>query len=183
MVLVCLLFMAYLSVQQMFADGHTVICDSLETVDSVSITVQPPLLFADSLIQYGSLFLKTPYHYGSCGPNTFDCSGFTSYVYRHFGYELAHSSGGQCEQTTIVKRKDLCVGDLVFFESRRATGRIGHVGIVVDVDTLGDFHFLHASVQSGVVISHSSEPYYKSRYLKAGRVVAQPVNENAGHCD
>ena len=49
----------------------------------------------DSVVNFGKMFLKTPYHYGSPGISSFDCSGFTSHVYRNFGYNLERSSADQ----------------------------------------------------------------------------------------
>ena len=39
----------------------------------------------DSLLAYAYKFRGRPYHLGSSGPMSFDCSGFTSYVFAHFG--------------------------------------------------------------------------------------------------
>ena len=47
---------------------------------------------ADLIIEEAHRHLGTPYRYGARGPKAFDCSGFTSYVYRKFGITLSHSS-------------------------------------------------------------------------------------------
>lgn len=126
---------------------------------------------ADSIINYGKTFLDTPYRYAGTGPNSFDCSGFSSFVYHHFGYELDHSSAGQAEQFSAIKRSTLKPGDLVFFAGSSKSKRVGHVGIVVNANEEGKFNFIHASCDHGVVISSSEEPYYSSRYIKANRVI------------
>ncbi len=126
----------------------------------------------DSIINYGKIFLNSRYRRGGNGStNSFDCSGFTSFVYQNFGYNLKHSSAEQAEQIDVVDRSNLKKGDLVFFSGRRVGKRVGHVGIVVSADQSGKFNFIHASSQNGVIISNSDEPYYLRRYLKAGRVV------------
>ncbi len=130
------------------------------------------ILLQDSIINYGSKFLRTPYRYGGISPKGFDCSGFTSYVFKEFGYQLNRSSRDQAKQFPEVKRKDLQKGDLVFFTGRRINGVVGHVGIVSENLGNGEFQFLHASVSKGVIFSKSNEPYYASRYLKAGRPIA-----------
>ncbi|MEI7503492.1 MAG: NlpC/P60 family protein, partial [Paludibacter sp.] len=58
--------------------------------DSLNINFLSPnqISLSDSVVNYGKLFLNTPYHYGSTGSDSFDCSGFTSYVYNNFGYSL-----------------------------------------------------------------------------------------------
>lgn len=125
------------------------------------------------VIDYGKKYLHTPYRYGSNGPNSFDCSGFTSFVFKKFGYNLSPSSAGQDiqMQKVIRRQEDLQVGDLVFFEGSSHNGRVGHVGIVSEVKKNGKFKFLHASTSYGVIFSSSDEQYYKSRYLRGGRVL------------
>ncbi|MGH3443418.1 MAG: C40 family peptidase [Nitriliruptorales bacterium] len=66
------------------------------------------------------------YRWGGEGPDSFDCSGLTRYVWRHAGVELPHSSRRQHDVTLRVARSDVRVGDLLFF--RRP---VGHVGIYV----------------------------------------------------
>ena len=118
------------------------------------------------------MFLDKPYRYGSPGTESFDCSGFTSFVYRNFGYNLQRSSAEQAQQFDTVGRNRLKTGDLVFFSGSRRSKHVGHVGIVVTAKEDGNFDFIHASVQRGVTISSSTEPYYSRRYIKANRVIA-----------
>jgi LysM repeat protein len=141
--------------------------------DSTKINYLGPnhIAITDSIINYGKLFLNTPYHRGSSGVNSFDCSGFTSFVYRNFGYDLQRSSFDQAKQVDTVDRHNLKAGDLVFFSGRHRSKRVGHVGIVVMAREDGKFNFIHASVHNGVIISNSDEPYYTRRFIKAGRVI------------
>ena len=125
----------------------------------------------DSILNYGLGFMGTPYHFGSSGPKSFDCSGFTSYIYRHFGYDLEHDSRHQARNTRSVKKSDLQKGDLVFFTSRRSGGTVGHVGIVLEKLENGEFRFIHASTNQGVTISSSEQPYYAARFVQGGRIV------------
>lgn len=151
----------------------------LETMPlSVSDTIklkQPTchqISLTDSIVNYGKLFLNTPYHYGSSGNDTFDCSGFTSFVYRNFGFDLDRSSAEQARQFDSVDRNQLKIGDLVFFSGRRRNSHVGHVGIVTNTKEDGQFEFIHAAVHSGVTISNSEEPYYTRRFIKANRVIS-----------
>ena len=126
----------------------------------------------DSVIKYGKSFLYTPYHFGSSNGMSFDCSGFTSYIYNSFGYKLDHSSSGQAHQFPAVERRQLKVGDLVYFSGhRRSKSHIGHVGMVVTANEDGTFEFIHAATSRGITISSSEEPYYAQRYIMANRVV------------
>ncbi len=132
----------------------------------------------DSLINFGKNYLRVPYRYGGTTARGFDCSGFTSHVYKNFGYDLQRSSRDQAAQFPSVQIRDLQTGDLVFFEGRRKNNEVGHVGIVTSTKPNGEFDFIHASVQHGVTVSSSTEAYYASRYLKAGRVLDHSRNVN-----
>lgn len=112
------------------------------------------------------------YSSGSKGPNAFDCSGFSSYVYRQFGYNLSPSSRDQyANEGEKVDRKELRKGDLVFFKGRSTKGGVGHVGIVVDADENGNFSFIHAATSKGITISNCREPYYAARFIGGKRVI------------
>lgn len=151
-----------------------------DTADISAVYTNPT---ADSLITECKKLLGTPYHYGSGGPKTFDCSGYTSYVYRKFGYTLDHSSSGQARQGRKVDGpwSNLKKGDLVIFTARHNSDRIGHVGIFIETDSTGkDFTFIHAAVKGGVIISHITEPYYSERYVGARRILPELGNPNGG---
>ena len=111
------------------------------------------------------------YRSGAKGPNNFDCSGFTSYVYNQFGYKLNASSRGQYSDGETVQKGDLRPGDLVFFSSPRSRGAVGHVGIVVNADNENHtFTFIHAAVSGGIQTDRSTAPYYQKRYIGARRI-------------
>jgi len=67
-----------------------------------------------------------PYHYGAGGPDSFDCSGLTSWAYGKAGISLPHSSSAQISQGARISKSNLQPGDLVFFGSP-----IHHVGMYV----------------------------------------------------
>lgn len=114
------------------------------------------------------------YRYGSKGPNTFDCSGFTGYVFNQFGYKLNASSRGQYSDGVAVENGDLRPGDLVFFTSPRSKGGVGHVGIVVETDSdKNTFNFIHAAIGGGIEIQKSTAPYYQKRYIGARRIITE----------
>ena len=66
------------------------------------------------------------YSYGGDGPNGFDCSGFTSYVFSKVGISLPHSSSAQAGVARRVSSPQ--PGDLVFVYNGGG-GSIGHVAI------------------------------------------------------
>ena len=125
-------------------------------------------LKAHALIQYAREFLGTPYKYAGNGPDRFDCSGYTSYVFKHSGITLPRSSQDQYSVGKPIREtKDIQAGDLVFFARN---GRVFHVGIAVE--SFGNhFSFIHASTSNGVIISDSDEAYWKPKYYGAKRVL------------
>lgn len=126
----------------------------------------------DSLLTYAFRYMGKPYRGGATGPFAFDCSGFTSFVYAHFGYKLTHNSAAQTNYGKKVSKARIKPGDLVFFNGRSArSGRIGHVGIATRHNEDGSFNFIHASCSNGVIESSSSERYYAVRYVTARRLI------------
>jgi len=109
-------------------------------------------------------YLGTRYRYGASGARGFDCSGFTSYVYRQHGITLPHNSAAQYRVGKPVPRNELRPGDLVFFRTRGS--RISHVGIYI-----GNGKFVHASSARGRVrIDTLTAGYYHRRYVGARRI-------------
>jgi len=109
-------------------------------------------------------YLGTPYRYGGSSTDGMDCSGLVRTVFwESFGLELPHNSYQLYQTSQRIKKKDLCLGDLVFFSYR---GTIDHVGIYLVKN-----YFVHASASSGVKISNLNESYYRSRFRTAGRIV------------
>ncbi len=107
------------------------------------------------------------YVYGATGPNAFDCSGFTSYVYRQLGYSINRVAADQMLNGTPVDKSNLQLGDLVFFTSSVGSSYIGHVGIYI-----GDNKMVHASTSTtGVIVSDLNSGYYVQRYAGARRIV------------
>lgn len=125
------------------------------------------------LVDYASSFIGTRYRHGAKGPKAFDCSGFTSYVFKNFGMSLSSSSRAQGVQGRQIGKDEVMVGDLMFFSGRRGGKTIGHVGMVVDVDEVtGKIKFIHAATSQGVVIqSFPDGGYYSQRFLQFRRVL------------
>ena len=112
------------------------------------------------IIEYAKKFLGCKYVYGATGPKTFDCSGFTQFVYKHFGYSISRTSGSQRNDGKVIKSKsDLQLGDIVCFT--------GHVGMYV-----GNGNFIHAShTGSDVKISSLNSSYYKNKFIQGTRIL------------
>lgn len=120
------------------------------------------------IISEGKKLLGMPYRYGATGPKSFDCSGFTSYVFKKSGIELPRTSRSQSTVGKKVSKSNLQTGDLVFFDtSGKNNGAINHVGIYI-----GKGQFIHASSGSHakkVVISDITTGFYKKQFVTARR--------------
>ena len=123
----------------------------------------------EEIIETAKEFLGIKYVWAANGPNCFDCSGFTKYVFKQNGITLPRYSGHQAKVGIRVSYDELQKGDLVFFDTEhKFRGRVNHVGIYI-----GDGKFIHASSAKKKVIitSFNKKPFYKQRFLKGERVV------------
>ncbi len=111
---------------------------------------------------------NTPYVFGGSNPRYgLDCSSFTMYVYRKLGIKLPRTARTQFNVGVPVDRKELKVGDLVFF---RTYARFpSHVGIYI-----GNGKFVHfSSMYHGLAISSLNDRYFKRRFIGAKRVLSE----------
>ncbi len=119
-----------------------------------------------NVVQVAQQYLGSRYVYGGSSPSGFDCSGFTSYVYKQCGVSLSRTSYAQANQGTAVDKSNLQAGDLLLFKTNGASGGISHVGIYV-----GNGQFIHAANPSkGVVYDSINSGYYATNYAGARRV-------------
>lgn len=123
----------------------------------------------EDIVAYAKKYLGYKYVYGGTSPSAgFDCSGFTYYVYKHFGYTISRSSKAQANNGKAISRSNLQPGDLIIFKNQSLTA-IGHVGIYV-----GDNKIIHASEPGvGVTITdiNASGYNYNKRYVTARRII------------
>jgi cell wall-associated NlpC family hydrolase len=98
------------------------------------------------------------------GPDGFDCSGFTQYVFRQHGVALPRDVKNQFGIGQPVIPAEIAPGDLIFFST--VGPGASHVGIA-----LGGDAFIHAPSSAGVVrVEHLTMPYWSQRFIGARRV-------------
>ena len=114
-----------------------------------------------AILKEANNHLGKKYVWGATGPNIFDCSGLTQYVYGKLGISLTRTTYTQVRQGQYVAPKDVQPGDLVFFGSIRSPH---HVGIYA-----GDGMFIHAP-QTGDVVKYSKLSYMPD-YTQARRII------------
>ncbi|MDK6259030.1 C40 family peptidase [Corynebacterium frankenforstense] len=85
-----------------------------------------PASQSQRIVEIAQSKIGSPYVYGAAGPNAFDCSGFTSWVYAQVGKQIPRTSQAQASAGTPVAYNDLQPGDIVSFY-----GGASHVGIYI----------------------------------------------------
>jgi hypothetical protein len=103
-----------------------------------------------------------PYRWGATGPSSFDCSGYTGYVFRQLGVHLPRTSQQQRAHLPRVPQDQKRPGDLIF--THNSSGTVYHVGIYA-----GNNQMWH-SPRSGSVVNRSS---IFSRSYTVGRTPLQ----------
>jgi hypothetical protein len=127
-----------------------------------------------ALINVSMSKLGCSYVWAATGPYSFDCSGFTQYVFAKLDINIPRTASEQFyyQEGKRVSVSFIKKGDLVFFISRDFNRFIGHVGIAVSDYDDGDFRFIHASsAQNAVSINYFSERNYMRTYAGARRII------------
>jgi cell wall-associated NlpC family hydrolase len=125
-----------------------------------------------ALIEFSKTLKGIPYKYAASDPaNGFDCSGFITYVFNHFGVGVPRTSVDFTNQGTPVDLQLSKPGDLILFTGTDSTIRIvGHMGIITQ--TGDSIVFIHAtSGKANAVTETTLNPYYMGRFMKVIRVL------------
>lgn len=135
--------------------------------DFLDLTTSSSSSSVSGIVDYAKQYLGTRYSYGGASPSGFDCSGFTMYIYKQYGYSLPHTATGQWQSgigTRVYSISELQSGDLVFFNdpSRNAGKACSHAGIYI-----GGGQFIHSSSSksNGVIISDLTSGYYNNYFV------------------
>lgn len=155
-----------------FKADNTLNHDTVSLIPSKDIDTKnvPP----NNLVNFAETLMGTPYVYASSNPKVgFDCSGFITYVFNHFGISVPRSSidfTGVGKEIPAAKAKR---GDIILFTGTDSTERfVGHMGIVVsNSDTLRFIHSTSGKAM-GVTITPLNK-YYLGRFVKTIRVFPQ----------
>lgn len=113
-------------------------------------------------------YLGTPYVFGAKygQTRTFDCSSFVKTVFNSIDVTMPRVSRNQAKEGSYVSKKNLQVGDLVFFTTSSSKGRIGHVGIYA-----GNGDMIHTYGDGGVKYTSIYKDYWDKRYVTARRII------------
>lgn len=129
---------------------------------------------ADSLVEVAKAQLGVPYKWATSNPgSSFDCSGFTSYVFGSFDITDCRSSKGYASIGSHVPFAEARKGDCILFTGTSPGSKtVGHVGIVIENNDKG-LKFIHCSSSKnhyGVVITDYETSGYPKRFLEVRRL-------------
>lgn len=107
-----------------------------------------------------------PYRYGGTGPQGFDCSGLTQYVYAQAGLRIPRSAREQLAAGDKIDLDDAQAGDLLFYRFG-GRGSIDHVAVY-----LGDGRAVHAPASGrSVIVARVDDPSWQKRFRSAARLI------------
>lgn len=131
----------------------------------VCLLLFAPDVLAQDAVDLAASLIGRPYVWGAEGPNSFDCSGLTQYVYQHFGIELPRRAVNQSAAGDGAGRR-LQRGDLLFFSSDTRRSLVTHVGMYEGNGVMIDASKRHGRVRRDDL----SDPYWAERFMFARRV-------------
>ncbi len=138
--------------------------DGAGGASAVAPAISPASSTGRKAVDLAMGYIGCRYVHGTSGPRTFDCSGFTSFIYRQLGINISRSSRTQAYQGDLVPRDQLQLGDVVIFKNTYRSGP-SHVGLYI-----GNGKFVHASnSRRGVTTDSLNSSYYAPRYHSARR--------------
>jgi hypothetical protein len=135
--------------------GAVPVCFLLFTADAV----------AQDVIDVAASLIGRPYVWGAEGPNSFDCSGLTQYVYEQFGVQLPRRAISQSKFGDAAGKR-LRRGDLLFFSTDTRKSEVTHVGLYEGGGVMIDASKSHGRVRRDDL----SDAYWAERFMFARRV-------------
>ena len=148
--------------------ADTAIIPPSQTINTGGVQPQDLMAFAEKQI-------GVPYKYASTNPEAgFDCSGFITYVFNHFGIAVPRSSIDFTDVGKVVPVEAARRGDIILFTGTDSTEKfVGHMGLITE-NKDGQLKFIHST--SGKAYSVTITPlndYYKGRFVKTIRIFPQ----------
>ena len=157
-------------------------------------------LYQKNISDFAQIHLNKPYVWGDTGPDTFDCSGFTYYIFKELfnldinqsGYGIGDTTKQMTNNIGTLKQykendphkknyiKELEIGDLIFFHRQSLEENIptptnrypGHVGIY-----LGEEQFIHASSDEGKIIISPLNEYWLNLLVASRNILAGIISQ------
>lgn len=125
---------------------------------------------ADAVVKHAKTFEGVKYKYGGNTRRGMDCSGLVHEAFRANDISLPRTTSALSTSGDWIDLKEVEVGDLVFFATRKNSRKVNHVGIVTNTRT-GYVEFIHASTSKGVIVSSLAERYWYFAFVQARRIL------------
>lgn len=119
------------------------------------------------IVNEAQKLVGSKYKYGGTSPRGFDCSGFTSYIYKMANIPIPRSSSAQSQQGDKITAGAAQPGDLLFFKLNRK-GKISHVAMVIS-NNRGKLEVIHSTTSRGVIQERIDNSDYWAGKLLYGR--------------
>lgn len=143
---------------------------SLQLRYATALSVTPDLIQNQTLYQFIDKWMHTPYKWGGADEDGIDCSAFIQRLLGEvYDIHIPRTSVLQFYTERIERfrgKRHLSEGDLIFFRTDQSK-LISHVGFYLHNNI-----FVNSSANKGVSLANLQDPYWKSRYVAAGRVKA-----------
>lgn len=133
-------------------------------------TISEPSKEAQTVVDYAKKFEGTRYKYGGTTKRGMDCSGLIYTSFNDNNISIPRTTTDLKNHGDWVDIKEINVGDLIFFATKKNSRKVNHVGIVTSVRT-GNVEFIHSSSSRGVIISSLAERYWYFAFVQARRVL------------
>ena len=113
------------------------------------------------LVLSAKKYIGIPYVWAGNSPSGFDCSGFTKFIMNENKIDLPRRAEDQYNESRKLNRKDVSMGDLIFFSNGSG---VSHVGIIVS--ELGQpLSMIHSSSSKGVILTEMDKSEYWLKLL------------------
>jgi cell wall-associated NlpC family hydrolase len=150
--------------------------EPLQEKYALYLNVPPAQIQNIRLYQFIDYWMYTPYKWGGNDKKGIDCSAFMQRLLKEvYDIKMPRTSITQFFDKWVDlfdSKRYLAEGDLVFFRTMEDKV-VSHVGLY-----LSNRMFINASSSKGVVIANLDDPYWKRRYVAAGRVKAILLNKS-----
>lgn len=141
-------------------------CKSSKKVSDNSIHTS--LNLADKIVDNAKAFNGVKYKYGGTTSKGMDCSGLVYVAFKKEQILLPRTSRDMAKKGVTITLNEVEKGDLLFFQTKKNKKAINHVRLII---RSGSTQFIHSSTSQGVIVSSLDEPYWKSAFIEARRIL------------
>ena len=127
-------------------------------------------LLAKAVVDNAKHYKGTRYKYGGTTKSGMDCSGLIYTAFKKENISIPRASSAMAKAGNWIDLKEVKVGDLLFFATKKNNRNVNHVGLVTSSRT-GNVEFIHSSTSKGVIVSNLAERYWYFAFVQARRLL------------